>query len=85
MLFKAFMFTGLFLLMANVQAQDLNNKNAAANLDLIELLGSLDNSSADTADDLDILEDAMQPVEARTIKNKPMTTKDNTHPTGGEK
>ena len=41
--------------MANVQAQDLNNKNAIANLDLIELLGSLDDSSADNADDLDCL------------------------------
>ena len=71
--------------MASAQAQDLNNKNAAANLDLIELLGSLDNSADGNVANLDLLEDAMQPIEASTIRNKPMTTKVNTHPAGGEK
>ena len=79
------MFIGLLVLMASAQAQNADKNNAAVNLELIELLGGLDDSADDSVANLDLLEDAMQPIEASTIRNKPMTTKVNTHPAGGEK
>lgn len=98
MQFKAFIFVGLLLVMANVQAQD-SSKNNAANLELIELLGGLgdfsddssDSSGNNNVDELEALEEAMRASETKNMAKKPsvktqdMILKDKHHPIGGEK
>ena len=76
---------GLCLFLSCAQAQDLNKNSAAANLELIELLGGLDDS--DDSNDLDALDSAMQASEAKKqMHNKPTKLiQDKTHPVGGEK
>ena len=65
----------LLTIYTNVKAQDLNKNTADANLESIELLGGLGNSSDDSgdhgADDLEALEDAIQATEAKNMTKKP--------------
>jgi hypothetical protein len=92
---KTLILLGLLAFSVNLQAQDLNKNTSAADLELIELLGSLDNfadGSGDTsAMDLDALDDAMLAAETKNMTKKPtlktqdVILKDKTHPVGGEK
>ena len=84
---KVLILLGLCLFLTCAQAQDLNKNSAAANLELIELLGGLDDSGENNANDLNALDDAMQAAETeKQMHNKPTkSTQDKTHPAGGEK
>ena len=84
---KVLILVGLSLFLTCVHAQDISKNNAAANLELIELLGGLEDSDDNNANDLNALDDAMQAAETeKQMHNKPTkSTQDKTHPVGGEK
>jgi hypothetical protein len=91
---KTLILLGLLAFSVNLQAQDFNKNTSAGDLELIELLGGLDNfsdGSNNSATDLDALDDAMLAAETKNMTKKPtlktqdVILKDKTHPVGGEK
>ena len=84
---KVLILLGLCLFLTCAHAEGVNKNNADANLELIELLGGLDDSDNNNTNDLSALDDAMQAAATKKqMHNKPTTsTQDKTHPVGGEK